>query len=240
MKQVLISEDLHPLFLSIMQFLNRADIAVHPSATTDDILKNHFERHADLIILKIDQPGIICETMIHIIRRSESLRHVSILVCHDGQPALRQRSEACGANAAIALPANPSSLAAAVVQLLDVQPRRAYRVVMNMTVDSVHKGKPFLCKTENISTNGMLLNTSASLAPGNHISCSFFLPDGTRVIADGEVVRVIGRNSASSAKQYGIRFLTISPAAEAAIDAFVQRERNITAQPERRRDSLVA
>jgi len=239
MKQVLISKELYPLFLSIMQFLNRANITIRTAATTDEILKCHFEQHADLIILKIDQPGTPCETMIHIIRRSESLRGVSILACHDDRPALRERSEVSGANAAIALPANPSRLAAKVLQLLDVQPRRAYRVVMNMTADGLHNGKPFLCKTENVSTRGMLLSTAEALAPGNHISCSFYLPDGTRVVADGEVVRVIGQNSASPSNQYGIRFLTISPQSEAALDAFVQKQRK-SASTDETQDALVA
>ena len=239
MKQVIISKELHPLFQSTLLFLNRSEISLHPRETSDDILKSHFEHHADLIILKIDQPGMACETMIHVMRRSESLRAVSILVCHENRPALRERSGRCGANAVIALPAMPSRLAAEVQQLLEVQPRRAYRVVMNMTVESMHNNKPFLCKTENISTHGMLLRTAETLARGNRISCSFYLPDGTRVFAEGEIMRTVAP-SGSPTHQYGIRFLTISPAAQTAITAFVQKEKKGADAAQDAGDFLVA
>ncbi len=240
MKEVLISQDIHPLFLSSLQFLNRADIAVGPLATNDDILKRHFERHADLIIAKINSPGVACETMVHIIRRSESLRAVSILICYDDLPVLKERSAACGANGTIALPANPSQLAAKVLELLDVRPRRNYRVVMNMTVDGLHRGKPFLCNTENISSSGMLIRTPEPLTIGSRISCSLYLPDGTKVAALGAVVRVVRQTGASTTNQYGIRFLTIAPSAEAAITAFVQKECKTAPSVDDRRGSLVA
>src|SRR5574340_1187157 len=111
MKKVIIIKQLHPMFLSMMQFLNRTDITVDVVETSDDMLRSHFNKQADLIIAKIDQDGMAFETMEHVIRRNEALRNVSILVTHDNTEAQRERCEKSGANATMSLPSNPAILA---------------------------------------------------------------------------------------------------------------------------------
>jgi DNA-binding response OmpR family regulator len=223
MKKIVLAKDLHPVLMSALHFLHRSDISVHTAATADELLTTHFEHRAVLIVTLLDLPGMHCETMINVIRRNEAFRSVSIMVLYNDDAEQRARSARCGANIVMALPAEPALLAAHVSQLLSVEPRRAYRVVLNMAVNGVHNNRPFLCNSENISPRGLLIRTAEVLEPGSRIACSFYLPDGTRVSADGDVARVIKQDAGDTVKHYGVRFRSISPEAEASISSFVNQ-----------------
>ena len=224
MKKIALAKDLEPLFLSTMHFLNRSDIAVHTAATSDDLLKFHFEHHAALIVTRLDLPGMHCETMVGIIRRSEVLKTVSILVLANHGAAPVAHRDVKGANLVLAMPADPVLLAPHVSQLLSVEPRRAYRVVLNAAAEGVHLNMPFLCNLENISTGGMLIRTTELLSPEKHTTCSFYLPDGSHVSAAGDIVRGPQRSPGSPFNLYGLRFVSLAPKAESAIAAFVRKE----------------
>jgi hypothetical protein len=152
------------------------------------------------------------------------MRKVSIiLVCAD-TPADRGRCAACGANAVVTRPVDPAIFARKVHELLDVPPRRSYRVVLNAVVNGKHNNRPFVCASVNVSVNGMLIRSSQKLVPGDHISCSFYLPDETRVNAAGEIVRVVRGAETPDEYQYGIRFVSLAPAEKAAIQGLVDKE----------------
>jgi len=242
MKQIVLAKDLHQMFVSAMNFLSRSDISIQTATTAEELLMAHFEKHAALIVTKLDLPGMSCETMVNIIRRSDALRTVSIMVFFEDNTVQRERSAGCGANVVMALPADPEALALQVSQLLNVVPRLAYRVVLNMAVEGIHNGKPILCNTENISANGMLIRTTEALMPGGRIACSLYLPDGTRVSAEGDVVRVVGPGAgpATNHNRYGIRFLNIPADTASAITAFVNKQLQLKQPPDHRLDSLVA
>ena len=225
MKKLLIANDLKPFMMTVMNFLHRSEIAVLTAATNDEILKLHLEENAHLVVTKLDMPGLACETLVHTIRRSENMRAVSIIVLCEDSTHHRERGNRCGVNAVLSLNTDPSIIAGKVQEFLDVAPRRHYRVVLNMAVDGKHNNRPFMCSSENVSANGMLIRTTEKLAVGDHISCSFYLPDGKRLSASGDIVRIIHPTAASDMNRYGIRFASLSPDAETAIAAFVERER---------------
>jgi len=224
MKKLLIAQDLKNLMMSAIQSLQRSEISVVTTATNDDILKNHLTEPAHMIVTQIDTPGMTVETLVHTIRRGQNLRKVSILLLCDNTPAQQDRCVQCGANAVVTRPIDPAVFAERVHELLDVAPRRYYRVVLNAEVEGQHKDRPFLCSSQNLSTKGMLIRTQESLAPGERISCSFCLPDGKRLRAAGEIVRVVHENSGSDVNHYGIRFSPLTPDAESAISVFVAQE----------------
>jgi len=223
MKKIVLAKELQPLFISALHFLHRSDITIHIAATSDELLKAHFEHRAVLIVTRLELQGMHCEMMINIIRRNQALKSVSVMVLYNDDPVQRARSARCGANVVMAMPADPAVLARHVSQLLSVEPRRAYRVVLNMAVNGIHNNKPFLCNSENISPRGLLIRTTEVLAPGSRIACSFYLPDGTRVSADGDVARVIKQGTGYSFNHYGVRFVGIAREAEASISSFVHK-----------------
>jgi len=223
MKKIMLARELHPVFLSAVHYLHRSDLAVHTVDTADEMLKAHFEHRASLIVTTPELGGMHCETMINVIRRNEALKSVSIMVLYKDDPVQHARSTGCGANITVALPADPALLASHISQLLSVEPRRSYQVVLNMALDGGLHKKTFLCKSENISPRGLLVRTSEVLAPGSRVACSFRLPDGTRVSAEGDVARVITREPGDVVHQYGVRFLNLAPQAQSAISSFVHR-----------------
>ena len=231
MKKLLIARDLEPLMMTVMDFLHRAGITVLTAATHDEMLKLHIAENAHLLVTKLDTPGLACETLVHTIRRGEHMRKVSIILLCGDSPADRERSSRCGVNTVLPLAVDPALFTDKVQELLDVAPRRHYRVVLNMAVEGKLGNRPFMCSSENISANGMLIRTPERLAQGDPVTCSFYLPDGTRLSAGGEVVRVVKQTSASDVHRYGIRFVSIAPDVESAIAAFVERERRLSADP---------
>lgn len=225
MKNLLIAQDLRSSMLGAVRFLHRSDIKVHPAASNEELLRLHLELNANLIATHPALPGMACADLFGLIRRGETLKHVSILLLCDPTPLHQELARRCGANTVLTLPVDTALLADTVRQLLDVPPRRAYRVVLNIAAEGVYENRPFLCHTENISAGGMLIKAREPLAPGNEISCSFYLPGGTRVNATGRVVRADRKDAGADMMRYGISFLRLPAETAAAIAAFADEGR---------------
>jgi DNA-binding response OmpR family regulator len=224
MKKVLITDHLEQLYAKTGSFLNRAHIKVFTAATNDEVLKIHREEKVDLIVARLDLPGIGSEELFDSIRQNKELREVStILICKDTL-ANRERCRQCGANAVFTLPVDLSLLHAKVQQLLEVAPRKSYRVTLTVAVEGKFKDVPLMFRTENISASGMLIRADNTLAEGDHISFSFFLPDETHVVARGEIARVIQQAGEPDLRLYGVRFTDIDPNVRSAIEAIVRKE----------------
>jgi CheY-like chemotaxis protein len=239
MKKLLIARDLMSELMSGMNFLRRSEITVVNAATNEEILKEHVTESADLIITKLDMPGLPSESLIHTIRLGRSTRNISILLVCEDTPAERSRCGACDVNAVVTRPVDPARFARIVQEFLEAPPRRSYRVVLNAVVDGKHNNRPFLCSSLNISTGGMLIRSAQNLAPGDRICCSFYLPADTHISVSGEIIRVIERVSASEDKEYGIRFVSLAPDAKAAIEAFINKELRRTASTDSLNSSFV-
>jgi len=227
MKKIVLAKDLHPVFMSALHFLKRSDISVHTASTAEELLATHFEHRAVLIVTRLDLTGMNCETMINVIRRSDTLKSVSILVLHNDDPLHHARSARCGANITMIMPSDPALLVPHITQLLSVEPRKSYRVVLNMAVNGMHNNKSFLCNSENISSTGMLIRTTEVLEPGSRTACSFYLPNGTRISTDCRVARVIKPEKDAAINKYGMVFTNITPDAESSIASFVQKHASL-------------
>jgi response regulator RpfG family c-di-GMP phosphodiesterase len=223
-KKLLIAKDLKHLMMAAMKFLHRSEIMLVTAGTNDEILQSHLTESAHLIVTKLDTPGISCETLVHTIRRSGHTRDVSIILLCDRMPAHQERCNRCGVNAVVTKPVDHVLFAHKVQELLDIAPRRVYRVGLNIAITGKYNDHPLVCTSQNISTKGMLIKTAASLARGERIACSFFLPDGKHLNASGRIVRTVHQPSDPHAHQYGIRFLALAPDAEHAISAFVEKK----------------
>jgi CheY-like chemotaxis protein len=223
MQKVLIANELKPLLVGTERYLDRTDISVFFAATNDEVLKLHVEERMNLIVSKLDMPGHRSEEIFEIIRSSKDLRQVSlIMVCND-DAVHRERSKRCGADAVLTVPLDPGRLSLKVRQFLDVAPRQSYRVVLNVAVEGKLKNRPFLCKTENVSSTGMRMRTGLDLAIGDVIACSFYLPGGAKVSAGGEIVRLIEQAPGPDGSVYGVKFTKISPDVKSAIESFVEK-----------------
>ena len=224
MKKVLIANDLKHLFIKKDSFLDREDITIFTPETNDEALKIHIEEKVDLIVTKLDQPGLRSEELFEIISKSGELREVLTIIICDGTLFHRERCKRCGAHAVFTSPIDIALLHLKIRQFLDVAPRQSYRVALNVAVEGKFNNRPFLYRTENISASGMLIKAEEVFAQGDRLSLSFFLPDGTRVSARGEVVRIVKQGNAPDACLYGIKFTDIAPSVQSPIDTFIKKQ----------------
>jgi DNA-binding NarL/FixJ family response regulator len=222
MKKILIDKALYSSIDKYETVLQRADVKVFTAETNDEILSLHQQEKMNLIIARLDAPGTTPERIYSQVRNDAELRSVSlILVCGD-QTADKVRAEHCGANAIVTRQAAGETLMDKANSFLNVPTRGSYRVLLSVTIDT-DKSKSFFCRSENISVTGMLLETDRTLAAGDRLNCSFFLPGAKQIEVSCEVARIITATGKAGHKQYGLKFTKISAADIAAIRAFIRK-----------------
>ena len=204
--------------------LNRADIKLFTTATTDDILKIHIEETLNLIVTTFDLSGSSIESVFDIVWQSQHLKKVLVIVVCEDNVFSRARCKRCGAHAVLNTPVDLGLLQEKMRQFLEIARRQSYRVILKVSVDGKFNDRHFLCLTENISATGALIKTELELAPGNRISCSFYLPDGTKVTTQSEVVRVM-KHAGSGETLYGIRYTSIPTESKRKIESYVKKDR---------------
>ncbi len=223
MHKVLLAKDLEHLFMTKGGFLNRADIKVFVAETNNDLLNIHSAEEVDLIITKLDLPGIRIEDLFSLIRKNAKLREVSIIIICKDTLDHRERCRNCGANAVFPLPVDVVQLSARVRQFLNVAPRMFYRAALAVAIQGSFRDRPRPFWTVNISASGMLIRSEEVLAKGDAIFFSFFLPDGMHISGYGEIVWANQLGPDPAAHLYGIRFTNIEPAMRTAIAELVSR-----------------
>ncbi len=224
MKKVLLTKDVKKLIAGQNNFLNRSDITIVTASTNAEVLKIHREEKVDLIVTQLETPGIESEKIFAIIRDTEELRGVStIIICNDTL-AHRERCKQCRANAVFTMPVDTALLLVKMQHLLNVAPRMNYRAALAVAIQGKFKNRPLPFWTENISASGMLIKAKEPLSKGEGIFFSFFLPDGTHVSGYGEITRINRPGLEQDSFFDGIKFTSIDPGVQSAIDAVIKKE----------------
>ncbi len=223
MKKIVVAKEAINLLSEKNNYLERADIAVFPAATNDEVLRIHRQENADLIITHLDLPGVKTEELFAIIRASEGLRDVSTIILCKDTLAHRERCKRCNANAVFTMPVDETLFHLKIQQFLNVAPRKSYRAALAVAIQGSFKDKPHPFWTENISSRGMLFRSGEPLSKGDGIFFSFFLPDGTHVSGYGEIARVDKPAAEPETFLYGIKFTNIDPGVQIAIEAVVEK-----------------
>ena len=224
MQKVLIAHDMEQLLMEGESFFDRTDIRVFTAATNDELLKIHIEESVNLIVTKRDMPGASSEQIFDIIRRGNKLKEVLVIMACESDHFHLERCKRCAPQEILPEPVAPGLLREKVRQYLAVAPRKSYRVVLSAAADGKFRNQSFLCRTENISATGALIRAELDLAVGNVLSCSFYLPDGTKVVAQGQVVRAAAREAKTGERLYGIRYTQIAPDIRDRIEDYIKQE----------------
>jgi DNA-binding response OmpR family regulator len=226
MKKVLIAHELHALLEQDRSFLGRTDIQVFVAATNDEVLNIHRAERMDLIITKLDLPGMASEKLYGLIREDAALRTVSTILCCANTPEAIKKSSQCRVNAVLLEPLHSVLLMAKVQQLLDIAAREMIRVLLGVVIDGRFGDEAFYCRTKNISATGMMIETRKHLVEGARLTCQFYLPDATRIQASGKIVRIIQQTSGDAGHQYGLMFTDIVPEIKQLLADFVESSRH--------------
>lgn len=223
MKKVLLAHGLKKPIMEKSRFLERAGVAVFTAATNDDLLKVHKKEKVDLIVTRLDLPGIKCDELFGLIRKSPELREVSVIIICKDTLAHRERCGKCKANAFFTIPVKPVLLHLKMRQFLNIAPRKPYRAALAIAISGKFKNRPLPFRTENVSASGMLIRAEEPIAKGDGVYFSFFLPNGTHVSGYGEIARVDKAPGASGVFLYGIKFTDVDPAVTSLIEATVNK-----------------
>lgn len=225
MKKVLIADALKTDLTREKSFLNRASVKLFSAATNDDILAVHQAEKVNLIISQLNMPGMKSERLYTAIRKNGELRQVSLIMLHNGTPGDRERAEQCTANAVMTLPVDAALLLEKAQELLDLSWRESYRVLLSVNITGTSEENAFFCRSENISTTGLLIETDRALKEGDRVVCSFFLPGSRQIIAPGEIVRSTEAAQKIGQNRYGVKFEKLTAEARSAIETFVLKKR---------------
>jgi CheY-like chemotaxis protein len=222
MKRLLIASDLNDLFHENGSFFDRAEISTRTASTNDEMLRICREGQVDLVVTKLDLPGLSCEELFRFIRTSRELKHLSTIILYTDTLANRERCKECSPNAVITLPAEPALLYLKVQQFLNIAPRMNYRAALAVAIAGEFKNTPIQFWTENISASGMLIRAEEPLAKGDGIFFSFFLPKGTHVTGYGEIIRAEKQGADPDIYLFGVKFTNVEPSVKSAIEAAVK------------------
>lgn len=145
---------------------------------------------------------------------------VKILIAAAPKETDIKRCEQCGANAYITKPINAALFLGEITSLLDIAVRKAYRMPVKATVAGEMGHIKLTANAINIST-GVLIESAQPLNIRDIVNCSFLLPGTLTISVKGEVVRIL-KKPAGNIHQYGIKFTSISAAAQRIIEDFVR------------------
>jgi DNA-binding response OmpR family regulator len=226
MKKVLIAHELHALLEQDRSFLNRTDVQVFVAATNDEVLNIHRAETVDLIITKLDLPGMASEELYELIREDAALRAVSTILCCPNTPEAIKQSSQCRVNAILLEPLHPVLLIAKAEQLLDIAAREMIRVLLGVVIDGRFRDEAFYCRTKNISATGMMIETRKRLVEGARLTCQFYLPDATKIQVSGKIIRILQQASEHAEHQYGLMFTDIAPEIKKRLADFVESTRH--------------
>jgi DNA-binding response OmpR family regulator len=220
-KKILITKDISKILLEKPSFLNRDEFRLFAAATNDEALQIHRSEHMDLIITDLDMAGMSSEQFCSLIRKDPELRQVSIILVCAYDKSAYERSSRFGADAIILRPIKPHFLLTKAKQLLSISMRETYRVPLNVAVEGQASDRAFSCRSLDISTVGILMETSQTFEPEQLVICSFTLPDTTLIKVTGKIVRTLDRPAGIAAHRYGIHFLDLKPEAHKAIETYL-------------------
>jgi CheY-like chemotaxis protein len=223
MKKVLVTDTVMRIIEKDKSFLALEGVKLFPAATNDDVLSIHKTEKADIIIADLSAPGMKIEELCSEIRSDNVLNKVSIIILCSNIPVEVERSAQCKANAVLTSPMDPGRLLEKVREFLNISWRESYRVLVSVSVQGNSKDRAFFCRSGNISTTGMLIETEKVFEKGDRLACSFFLPDSAQIKTSGEIVRVNKQVAGSKNCQYGVRFSTLPAEARSAIEVFVDK-----------------
>lgn len=225
MKKVLLALDTGIPADKLQKLLAKANVQVFSAATAEEALDIHTAQRTDLVLADLDLPAMGGDGLCSRIRQEEKEfeRAYVALIC-SGKKAELERCGQCGANSFVKQPMEPGEMAERIDLILKSPEHRATRVLAKVTVQGIVKNEPFYCTSRNISVTGILLETDKTLAKGDTIACSFFLPDSERVEVKGRVARVL--RGEESIYLCGVEFVEISAEQKEAISAFVEKKRS--------------
>lgn len=183
-------------FEQLAPVLSRDELEVDWVATPEAGVNLASERRYDVVILDAEPVDWTLEEVVRKLREGVSpSRNAAIMVLAepdrvDAARALKTR----GVNRVMLISDPPQMICQQMAGLLEVAPRVALRVPMNLQTSLGNRGREIFCQTVNLSATGMLVRTEARPQLGSPVVFQLHLSDSLgAVIGRGEMVRHASR-----------------------------------------------
>ncbi len=192
------------------------------------------EQRYDVIILDAEPVESSLERVVGDLRRGRSpSRNAAIMVLAqpdqvDAARALKSR----GVNRVMLVSDPPQMVCEQMAGLLNVAPRVATRVPMNLMTALGNRGRELFCQTINLSATGMLVRMEVQPKLGSPVVFRLHLADpGGTVIGRGEMVRHASRSQEGFAA-VGVRFVSFAEDGAVRLQRFLESRSAALARPD--------
>lgn len=183
-------------FEELAPVLSREELQVDWVATPEAGVNLASKQRYDVVILDAEPVEWTLEEVVQKLRKGVSpSRNAAIMVLAepdqvDAARALKSR----GVNRVMLISDPPQMICQQMAGLLEVAPRVALRVPMNLQTSLGNRGREIFCQTVNLSATGMLVRTEARPQLGSPVVFQLHLSESLgEVIGRGEMVRHASR-----------------------------------------------
>lgn len=226
MKKILLVDDVKLFIAMEKSLLNREGLEIFTANSGPAAIETHKREKVNLILLDLNMPGMNGDEVCRIIRNDNALNHVSIIMVTTSSK--KEDIEKCmnaGANDYITKPINATDLLNKVGKYLNIPHRHSLRVLSRVEVKAQTGDRDFFANTVNISTGGVLLESSETIKVGDMLTISLIIPGSFHPIkATGTIVRKI--EDSGKTPQYGVRFIVISEKDRGLIDKYIDERKD--------------
>jgi CheY-like chemotaxis protein len=224
MKKIIIARNLLDDLEESNTIFKRSGITFFPAWTSEEILKLHGVKRADLIITDAALPLMGGASLCSRIRNDVELNKVSIIVIGDDTENSLSLCKEAGANVIIRRPLEPGMLLWHASELLVIPHRKDMRVLLRASIQGMEGNTPFFASSLNISISGMLLETDRVLELGDRLTCAFNIAH-SEVTLICLVTRV--ETTESKRNRYGVKFLNCDTKSLIIIENFVEAPKGV-------------
>ena len=174
--------------------------------------------HADLVLYDCRVSDMTPEEFAVALHSLDCPRLPIIAFIGDDEDERRGPLAKAGVDVVFRRPADEIAVNAAICELLGISLRRHLRTFVKIKVDATYSGATHFATISNISLGGLLVDSDKSIALGEVIKLSFFLPgDDVPIAVIGKVVREVSDDKHS----YGCQFLDLTETQLHRIHEFV-------------------
>ena len=209
----------------LVESLDSPEYKIFTSASMEEAMDIFRAEEPDLVLAELALPPSGGDALcIHIKNNFPDNHTFVILACGTSAAELRKCGRS-GADSYVRTPIEPDAITRRINAILQKESWRAHRVLVKVQVESSFKSEEFFCTSRNLSATGIFLETDKSLARGDVVHCSFFLPDTERIRTDCRIVRV--EKEKGSKQAYGAEFMELDDSQKINIEDFIQSQREI-------------
>jgi len=221
MKSVLLVAPSLTLSDKDLDFFRQSEIEIHRANNGTEARELLSSKTFRVVVAELGTENIPGDELCSLIKKENQDTYV-MLAC-TGKKSELKTCGLCGADAHIQTPFEPENLTRRIASILNLPNKRATRVLVKVKVNGSIKSEPFFSISHNISTTGMMLEAEQSLAIGDLVSCSFYLPESERLTAPCKVVRI--EKAHGTTNRYGVEFAELDNESRVVIDEFIRQER---------------